>query len=187
MKIVYLHGFASVGDSDKSRELVNRFGSDNVVCPNLPIDPNAVKDIISKIVKENSNFPIIFVGTSLGGFYANYFAQKYDALCVLVNPSTRPSKTFSNKLGAHKNHITGETLQITSDVINEWAAMEQYVADNQNDALISLFVAADDAVLDPAIALAAMPYVKHKVETPDGGHRFTSNWGIVLDHIATLR
>jgi predicted esterase YcpF (UPF0227 family) len=185
MKIIYLHGFGSAGDSPKSQALRAAYGDDAVISPDLPMDPDAVIAKIATIVHENKEYPIIFVGTSLGGFYANYFAQRYDAPCVLVNPSTSPSKTMAARLGKHTNYVTGQEFEITDRHVATFAAMEDAIKD-QNGALISLFLAEDDDVLDPTIAMQYFPFTRTKVVTKDGGHRFEKHWDAVVDHIRTI-
>ena len=56
MKIVYLHGFGSQGNSAKSEQLRERFGSKHVVAPNLPIRPRQVKQLIDQIVSTLSYY-----------------------------------------------------------------------------------------------------------------------------------
>jgi predicted esterase YcpF (UPF0227 family) len=185
MKIINLHGFGSAGDSPKSRALKDVFGENAVISPDLPIDPDDVIAMVGNFVHESKRYPIVFVGTSLGGFYANYFAQRYDAPCVLINPCTQPSKTLVARLGKNKNYLTGQEFEITERHLTTFAAMEHAIED-KNGALISLFLSEDDAVLDPAIALQYFPFTKTKVVTKDGGHRFEKYWDTVIDHIKTI-
>lgn len=97
--IIYLHGFASIGTSPKSDALVAAFGRDCVFSPNLPTDPEQTIAIVSEIVARVVNFPLIFVGTSLGGFWAHYFAQRFDAACIMVNPSMNPAEKVAERVG----------------------------------------------------------------------------------------
>jgi predicted esterase YcpF (UPF0227 family) len=186
MRLIYLHGFGSTGDSEKSRALKAAYGEQSVVCPDLPTDPDAVIALVTAIVLENKDYPLIFVGTSLGGFYANYFAQRFDAPCVLVNPSTKPSVTMRARLGKNTNYATGDTFEVTAHDLALFAAMEYATEQDQNGALISLFLAEDDDILDPAVAIKAFPYTKTKVITKDGGHRYEQHWTTVVDYIKTL-
>jgi predicted esterase YcpF (UPF0227 family) len=186
MKIIYLHGFGSSGDSEKSRALKAAYGEQSVISPDLPMDPDSVIAMIATIVNANVDYPLIFVGTSLGGFYANFFAQRHDAPCVLVNPSTKPSVTMRARLGQNINYTTGATFQVTAHDLALFAAMEYATEEAQNGALISLFLAEDDDVLDPTVALKAFPYTKTKIITKDGGHRYEKHWATVVDYIKTL-
>ena len=74
--IVYLHGFASSGVSDKVTALKERFGDDKVIAPDLPFDPDEVVSLVYDVVRNfmknrKPDEKLVFVGTSLGAFYAN--------------------------------------------------------------------------------------------------------------------
>lgn len=183
MKIVYLHGFGSQGTSAKSLQLKTRFGEDQVSAPDLPVDPHQVKLIIDQIVVSNRSWPLIFVGTSLGGFYAKWAAHHYDCPAVLVNPSVHPSKTLYQWLGKNRNHSTGEQFELAQSHLDELTSMERSAA-GTNGALIHVFVAKDDDVIPHGDVLAALPHTAHLHVSDDGGHRYESGWPQVVDYIA---
>ena len=179
--IIYLHGFASVGNSAKSSALKAAFAGNRVIAPDLPADPRAVISLISDLVHAGPHDEkLVFVGTSLGGFYALYCAQYFDAPCIVVNPSTRPSETIGARLGTNRNHATGLDFEVTAGHIAAFAEMEQYIAQNSNGALINLILAHDDDVLDYRTALVNIPYRKRLLQFPDGGHRFEEHWDEVV-------
>jgi predicted esterase YcpF (UPF0227 family) len=179
--IIFFHGFASVGMSPKSDALRLAFGEDQVISPDLPTDPVAVIELITKLVHEAPKDKLVFVGTSLGGFYANYCSQLFDVPCVIVNPSTRPSVTMLPRVGINKNMATGAEFEITSDHISTFKVMEQYIRENSNGALINWLIAEDDVVLDYRVAEQDIWFSKRKFKFPDGGHRFESNWSAVIN------
>lgn len=179
--IIFFHGFASVGVSPKSDALRAAFGDDQVISPDLPTDPVAVIELITKLVHTAPKDKLIFVGTSLGGFYANYCAQLFDVPCVIVNPSTRPSVTMNARLGINHNMATGAEFEITREDVAMFAYMEKFINGNSNGALVNLFLAEDDTVLDYRIAEHDIPFTKQTFKFPDGGHRFESNWGSVIN------
>ena len=187
MKIIYLHGFASVGTGPKSDALRAAFGDDAVYSPDLPLDPDAVETLIDKYVTENTNYPVVFVGTSLGGFWANYFAQKWDAPCVIVNPSTSPSRTMWARVGKTiHNFATGALMPILEVYATKFGKREQYLAENTNGALIHLFVAKDDDVIPYQEVLINIPYSASCIVTEDGGHRYDSHWASVVERVKQL-
>ena len=96
-KILYLHGFASCGEGNKSSELKKCFGTDNVIAPDLPPSPLDAIQIIEEILR-SSHFDVL-IGSSLGGFYATCLAEKYRMKAILLNPSTQPWETLSSQLG----------------------------------------------------------------------------------------
>lgn len=185
--IVYLHGFASSGTSKKSQLLKEVFGDSAVFAPDLPFDPDQVIEVVDSIVSKVTNYPLIFVGTSLGGFWANYFAQKYDAIGVLVNPSSRPDVTMSEKVGTTVLHYqTSEPIVITDNHIEKFTMYRLEAQNLQNGNLIHLFLAKDDDVLDMKVALKDFKYFKTCTITPTGGHRFESEWSLVVEQLKKL-
>lgn len=185
--IVYLHGFASVGTSSKSQALKDVFGESNVFSPDLPFDPDNVIDVVDSIVSKVTNYPLIFVGTSLGGFWANYFTQKYDAIGVLVNPSTRPDVTMADRVGTTvANYKTGAAIDITEEHIEKLSKYKAEAQSLQNGNLIHLFLAMDDEVLDFKVALKDFKYFKTSTISTSGGHRYDSKWSLVVDQLKKL-
>ena len=182
--IVYLHGFASSGNSKKSQVLKAHFGHEQVYAPDLPIDPEQTIAIVEDIVAKVTTYPLIFVGTSLGGFWANYFAQKYDAIAVLVNPSTRPEVTMQTRIGIPlTNYSTGEPILVTQDHVDKFSKYKSEAEALYNGSLVHAFLAMDDETLDYKIALQDLQYFKTCTMTPDGGHRYDVNWPKVVEQI----
>lgn len=188
--IVYLHGFASVGNSAKSQRLVERFGKDMVVSPDLPMDPNdAIKTItkaVAEAVSRPNAFPIVFVGTSLGGFYARYMACMLVEPAVLVNPATNPAKSMKLFVGNNTNYATGKVFTLTEEHLTKMQQLQDELAIFPYYAKIDLFLAKDDAVLPYADALADLPEPNSVTIFEDGGHRFEAHWDEAMDTIAAL-
>lgn len=189
--IVYLHGFASSGTSAKVDALRSRFGNDAVLAPDLPFDPTKVMSLINDIVSEfiktrKVGEKLVFVGTSLGAFYANFFGHVYDCPIVLVNPSGNPSETLKARLGTNVNYMTGEEFMVSVAHLDKLAMMRKHVVDNYSGALVSLFVARDDEVIPFESMLENFPFTSKTVVMDDGGHRFTKHWDLVVDRVAEL-
>lgn len=189
--IIYLHGFSSSGTSPKVDDLKKRFG-DEVVSPDLPFDPTEVKAMISELVMKfytnrKPNEKLIFVGTSLGAFYANYFGHSYDCSAVLVNPSVYPNKTLAEKLGTNKHYITGEEFLVSVSHLDELEKMRKHIEIIYSGHLVSLFLAKDDEVIPYEVALMAYEHPSFVKVTENGGHRYADHWDLVLDRISELR
>jgi len=182
MKIVYLHGFGSQGNSVKSEQLRARFGSKHVVAPDLPVNPRQVKQLIDQIVTTNQDWPLMFVGTSLGGFYARWAAHHYDCPAVLVNPAVHPSKTLYPYLGTNTNYATGAKFELTQADLAELDRMEAE-SQGSSGALLHVFVAQDDTVIPHTDVLAALPHTRHTHVAATGGHRYESGWPDVVNYI----
>jgi predicted esterase YcpF (UPF0227 family) len=188
--IVYLHGFASSGASDKVTSLKKRFGDDKVIAPDLPFDPDLVGELVNDIVRDfmRSRDPtekLVFVGTSLGAFYANYFGHVYDSCAVLVNPSASPSETLKEKLGPNKNYHTGEEFLVSLAHLDKLDGMREHLREIYSPSLVNLFVAKDDEVIPYESMLEGFPYATTTI-LENGGHRFTEHWDLVVDRVESL-
>ena len=186
MTILYLHGFASAGHGEKAQALRQRFGAEQVLSPDLPVDPQEVRSTVDTLLRSCARRPTVLVGTSLGGFYACWFAMRWQLPCVLVNPSTAPSRTIGARPGRYRNHATGAELEVRPEFAEAWAAMEADAGSRPDGALISLFLAQDDDVLPCELALQRFADAAFVRVTPDGGHRYTAHWDSVMDRIATV-
>ena len=114
--IFYFHGFASSADSTKAIVFDNfikeKFPN---VCLHIPnIDNSIEKSFIQleKLVEENTG-DRLFIGSSLGGFYASYFAEKFDSKAVLINPASNPYLGMEMYLGKNTNFSTNEEFYLT--------------------------------------------------------------------------
>ncbi|MBE9559480.1 MAG: esterase YqiA [Proteobacteria bacterium] len=106
-KLLYLHGFNSSPQSHKA-QLVTQYMSDNdcldqLICPQIPAVPEEAKQFLDQLVEETlENHSLNFVGSSLGGYYATYLAEKYTGSATLINPSVKPYETLRAYLGENK-------------------------------------------------------------------------------------
>jgi uncharacterized protein len=89
-------------------------------CPALP--PLAA-DAIRQIEKLAPDASTCFLGSSLGGFYATYLAEKHDARAVLVNPAIDPHIGLRAYLGPQSNLHTGEPYELTEAHLRGWQSL----------------------------------------------------------------
>ena len=76
---------------------------DLLICPQIPVEPEQARNFLERLVEETlTDFTISFAGSSLGGYYATYLAEKYDSTAVLINPSVKPYETLKPYLGENK-------------------------------------------------------------------------------------
>ena len=124
--ILYLHGFNSSPQSHKAqvlgRYLAERGLSSVYACPALPPRPSeAVREIERHLQAEAKD--VCFVGSSLGGFYATYLAEKHGAQAVLINPAIEPHVGLRGYLGPQENLHTGEPYELTEAHLEEWLSL----------------------------------------------------------------
>ena len=164
-KILYLHGFASCGEGNKSSELKSCFGADNVIAPDLPPSPLDAIDMIEEILSA-TRFDVL-TGSSLGGFYATYLAEKYRMKAILLNPSTEPWETLSSQVGWQKRFCDEVVFEFKTVYLEQLKTLE--VTAERGKYLVLL--QSGDEVLDYTKAQSL--YNTHKIIVEYGGnHRF---------------
>ena len=106
-KLLYLHGFNSSPQSLKAQQVI-QYMSDNhcldqLLCPQIPAVPEEARLFLEQLVEATLEDHLLnFVGSSLGGFYATYLAEKYSGSAVLINPSVKPYETLRAHLGENQ-------------------------------------------------------------------------------------
>ena len=144
--IFYLHGFNSSPHSHKAqvlgRYLAERGLATRYACPALPPLGSAAIRLVERNLPEG---PVCFVGSSLGGFYATYLAEKHRAKAVLINPAIEPHAGLRAYLGPQRNLHTGEPYELTEAHLCDW---EGLVVPRITPARYLLLVETGDEVLD---------------------------------------
>lgn len=126
--IIYLHGFNSSPLSTKSQLLEKKMAEldllDRFFCPTLSYQPKNAIALIEDRIKQVKTSPITFIGSSLGGFYATWLAEKYNCQAALINPAVRPYEGLNDHVGPQKNYHTGEEYDFKSEYIKDLANLE---------------------------------------------------------------
>jgi len=92
------------------------------------------------------------VGSSLGGYYATWLAEKYGVRAVLVNPGVTPHVGLRAYLGPQQNLYTGAKYMLTQQHLDELAALETLQPTRM--ARYYLMVTTGDEVIDYRAAVA---------------------------------
>ena len=174
--IIYLHGFNSGGQSQKAAWLRAHLAPALVFAPDY--EPHhghdAARDLrkfLARLRRENPQDPkLMLIGSSLGGFWAQYLAPEFDARIVLINPSLRPDETLARHVGRYRNEAGGgETLLTAEDV----RALRAFRVEPCNPKVPTLVLLdAGDEVLDYRIAEGAFYACGQTRVYPGGSHRF---------------
>jgi predicted esterase YcpF (UPF0227 family) len=163
--ILYLHGFASCGDSNKTRLLKEHY--EDVLSPDIPVDPDEAISFLQKLIVDNE--VSLMIGSSLGGFYAAYFAEKFQIKTVLLNPSTQPFITLAPYVGENTFFCSGKSFEWTRKHITK--LFSYAISKNSIKAPVLVLLQKGDEVLDYTKAEAL--YEDYEVLVQEGGnHRF---------------
>lgn len=151
--ILYLHGFNSSPESEKAKLTQQYFANNvrdiNFYCPQIASNPTAAIEQLEQLIKDSfirdADPQWYFIGSSLGGYFSTYLAEKYQRPAVLINPAIKPYQLLSDYLGEQVNPYTNEVYQVTVDFIDGLKKLEQGKLVKKN---YLLMVQTGDEVLD---------------------------------------
>jgi predicted esterase YcpF (UPF0227 family) len=147
--LIYLHGFNSSPGSHKT-QLLKRYmearglGS-QYGCPALPHLPDRAIAVIEAEIAAHPRDSTTLVGSSLGGFYATYLAERHDLRAILINPAVLPHEGLRAYLGMQRNLYTHEQYELTEDHLRQWEKL--YMASIHPERYL-LLVETGDETLD---------------------------------------
>lgn len=150
MKIVYFHGFGSSHASGTVELLRKLLPEDEVVAPDIPIDPAEALPYLKQFCADET--PDIIIGTSMGGMYAQ---QMRGYKRIIVNPAFNMStQSKVLKTGEHEfyngRYDGAKKFRITKDIIQHHNQMERQqfkdVTDEERELVWGLFGINDPVV-----------------------------------------
>ncbi len=124
--IIYIHGFNSSPASSKANWLKARLEAlgrgAEFSAPALPHRPAEAAALLDALVARHPGAAL--VGSSLGGYYATWLAEKHGLKAVLLNPAVRPYELLASLVGRQKNFHTGEEYDFTPQHLAELRSLE---------------------------------------------------------------
>ena len=146
--ILYIHGFNSAPESKKAtqlRSVMQQMGlDDRLQVPALHHHPRQALMQLDAAIRELGS-PLL-VGSSLGGYYATYLAERHGLKALLVNPAVSPHRMFDGYLGTQTNLYSGQTWELTHDHVTALAELE--VSAPQDPQRIQVWLQTADETLD---------------------------------------
>jgi len=169
--VIYIHGFGSSGLGGKATQFRAYLESQNIpyIAPSLSYVPALAMDTLEQLIKSYED--VTLIGSSLGGFYSIYLAEKYGLKAVLINPAVDSSKTLKRVLslgGTAKNYYDDTRFTWNEEHVN--MLLNYRTFEIKDGAYLLLLQTADD-VLDYREALAKLPNAQTIVEE-GGTHPF---------------
>ena len=172
--LIYLHGFNSSPQSQKAQVLGRYMEARGLgaryACPALPHQPEQAVAVIEAELARAPKGPVTLVGSSLGGFYATWFAEKHGLKAVLINPAVHPHRDLRVFLGVQQNLHSGEKYVLTEAHLAQWAQLFVPVI---TAARYLLLVETGDEVLDYREAVGKYAGAK-QVVVQGGDHTLQS-------------
>ena len=119
--LLYIHGFNSSPLSDKgvlTRTYIEKhFPELSFYQPQMPNCPKQAIAMLAELTEtaKCKGESLNFIGSSLGGYFASYLAEKYGGKAVLINPAVKPYELMEELLGPQFNPYTEEAFEVTAE------------------------------------------------------------------------
>jgi predicted esterase YcpF (UPF0227 family) len=117
---IYLHGFNSAYDPESEKiQLLSQLGEVRGISYDSFDSFDNIKSYIASQVPETDE--LVFVGTSLGGFWAAEMARMFGAPSVIINPCHDPETLLQKYVGVeHVNYQTGEHNILAAETVSTY-------------------------------------------------------------------
>ncbi len=182
-RVVYLHGFNSSPASQKARlftDYCHEHGVRDVLVPALSHDPALAMQSIEAGIGAQGQDVALLVGSSLGGYYATYLAERYGLKAALINPAVSPCDHLPREIvGTHRNQYTHEEYEFTLEHVAFLRALD--VKKIRDPSRYLLLVQTGDTTLDYRLAVTLYAGCEQVVQ--EGGSHSFENFGAVLPRI----
>jgi predicted esterase YcpF (UPF0227 family) len=126
--IIYLHGFRSSPASKKAQQirirLAERERLDEYLCPQLPASPLAAAQLIEAAASRHDPQHLALIGSSLGGYYATWLAERIGCRAVLLNPAIAPYDDLRAHLGVQSVFFSEQSFDMKAEFLDELRALD---------------------------------------------------------------
>ena len=101
--LLYLHGFRSSPQSAKAQAMATLVQTQppgvHWWCPQLPPSPRAAAELIEQGSTHWPARQMAVIGSSLGGYYATWLAERRQCRAVVLNPAIDPAHDLARHVG----------------------------------------------------------------------------------------
>jgi len=166
--LVYLHGFRSSPRSSKAvmtgeavRALATKVNPYEWYCPQLLASPKESMEMVTSHIDQSMADRVVVIGSSLGGFYANYLAEKYGCKAIALNPAVHAARELAPHVGMMTAYDSDEPFDFRPEYIDELKALQvEKISDPSRYFLIA---AKGDELLDWHEMVDFYPGAQHLV------------------------
>lgn len=181
--ILYLHGFRSSPRSFKARVVHERMAAANrgneLICPQLPASPSEAVQLALLLAERYAPDDLAIIGSSLGGFYATWLAERLGCRAALLNPAVDPLKDLDRHVGVTTAWHSDAPFEFKRAYIDELAELK--VERITRPERYFLLAATGDEVLDYRAMVAHYPGARaHVIE---GGDHAISDFPKYVDEV----
>jgi hypothetical protein len=126
--ILYLHGFRSSPSSRKALQiqaaLSTRGRAADYLCPQLPASPRQAIELARAAISQEDPARLVLIGSSLGGYYATWLAERSGCRAVLLNPAITPYEDLKAHLGPQPVFFSDDSIDMRPEYLDELKALD---------------------------------------------------------------
>ncbi|MDQ1812573.1 YqiA/YcfP family alpha/beta fold hydrolase [Massilia sp. CCM 9210] len=181
--ILYLHGFRSSPRSFKARVVGEKMAAlgraSELICPQLPASPKEAMALALALVERYDAGELSIIGSSLGGYYATWLAERLGCRAVLLNPAVYPLKDLDKHVGVTTEYHSDKVFEFKRAYIDELG--ELAVPAITRPERYFLIAASGDEVLDYRDMTAH--YAGARQHVIDGSDHAIAEFGLYVDEV----
>ena len=185
--IIYIHGWNSHKKARKAVLIADELKSNidfEVFSLTLHHHPReAISQLTEIIEMERKNREVCLIGSSLGGYFSVYLAEKYNLKAAMINPAVWAYKIFKNNMGKNINGNTGVEYIVDDEWVN--SLKEIFIEKITHENYLVLLQTGDETL---NYEFAEKYFKGSKIEIDEGGnHSFVnleSKIPNILDHFS---
>ena len=134
------------------RDHLQRRGlADQFVCPALPASPRMACQLALYAARSAPAERVALIGSSLGGYYATWVAEKLGCRAVLLNPAVDPARDLQAHVGRQPVFFSEDEIDFRCEYIDELRILETGVTNPERYFLIA---ATGDTVINYRMMVA---------------------------------
>jgi predicted esterase YcpF (UPF0227 family) len=145
-----MHGFLSSVQSLKAQQALaycSEIGlRENITIPQMNHGCAETIAQLHALIDEIDSTNLVLMSSSLGGYYATYLSEFYQAPAVLINPAVRSYELWKSRLGENRNYHAGEIHVVTREHIEELRQIDGPVLSKPTN--FKVFLQTSDETLD---------------------------------------
>lgn len=179
--ILYLHGFRSSPQSFKACLIGDRLKalgrSADYQCPPLPASPAQAMALAQQLAAQCEPASLTLIGSSLGGYYATWLAERMGCRAVLLNPAVTPPRDLEKYVGISRQYHSDAPFEFKQEYLAELLSLQIDRITRPERYL--LLAATGDEVLDWRQMVAHYPGAQQVVI--EGSNHGISDFAAYLD------